>query len=338
MSYVSTKIMEALLKNEPIEEVFRQELESAINRLLVIELDSFLNYDRYDPAGYNSGDSRNGYYSRILHTEHGDLDIRVPRDREGLFHQKTLAPYQRNSDSLETTIVEFYKHGITIREIADLIEKMYGQYYSPQTISNISRAVEVQVQEFHRRPMSSRYVVVFCDATYLRFCFPTRHICKNAPAACIYLPLGWNAFNFVYIHHGRHHRGKQTVPVIIHLAYNDHGAPAVVFDVADHTHRAVHAYIADEIHGKACRHDCLPDRSAGHPKHGVGQRSQHAPVGHISVVGVLVMFNMQADLCAPAINLIDMNVEEIRHKAVMLINLPDTCGNVQKISCLRVPR
>ena len=51
MSYVSTKIMEALLKNEPIEEVFRQELESAINRLLVIELDSFLNYDRYDPAG-----------------------------------------------------------------------------------------------------------------------------------------------------------------------------------------------------------------------------------------------------------------------------------------------
>ena len=67
MSYVSTKIMEALLKNEPIEEVFRQELESAINRLLVIELDSFLNYDRYDPAGYNSGDSRNGYYSRILH-------------------------------------------------------------------------------------------------------------------------------------------------------------------------------------------------------------------------------------------------------------------------------
>ena len=167
MSYVSTKIMEALLKNEPIEEVFRQELESAINRLLVIELDSFLNYDRYDPAGYNSGDSRNGYYSRILHTEYGDLDIRVPRDREGLFHQKTLAPYQRNSDSLETTIVEFYKHGITTREIADLIEKMYGQYYSPQTISNISRAVEVQVQEFHRRPMSSRYVVVFCDATYL---------------------------------------------------------------------------------------------------------------------------------------------------------------------------
>ena len=138
MSYVSTKIMEALLKNEPIEEVFREELESAINRLLVIELDSFLNYDRYDPAGYNSGDSRNGYYSRILHTEYGDLDIRVPRDREGLFHQKTLAPYQRNSDSLETTIVEFYKHGITTREIADLIEKMYGQYYSPQTISTTS--------------------------------------------------------------------------------------------------------------------------------------------------------------------------------------------------------
>ena len=167
MSYVTTKVMEALLKNESVDEVFRLELESAINQLMIIELDSFLNYDRYDPSGYNSGDSRNGYYSRTLHTEYGDLDIRVPRDREGRFHQKTLAPYQRNSDTLENTVIELYKHGITTREISDLIEKMYGQYYSPQTISNISRAVEVQVQEFHNRPVSSRYAVIFCDATYL---------------------------------------------------------------------------------------------------------------------------------------------------------------------------
>lgn len=167
MSYVTTKIMEALLEKKSVDEVFRQELETAINKLMIIELDSFLNYDRYDPSGYNSGDSRNGYYSRTLHTEYGDLNIQVPRDREGQFHQKTLAPYQRNSDTLENTVIELYRHGITTREIADLIEKMYGQYYSPQTISNISRAVEVQVQEFHSRPVSSHYAVIFCDATYL---------------------------------------------------------------------------------------------------------------------------------------------------------------------------
>ena len=167
MSYVNTKIIEALLKKESIEEVFRQELETAINRLLVIELDSFLDYDRYDPAGYNTGDSRNGYYSRTLHTEYGDLNLRIPRDRGGLFHQQTIAPYRRNTDSLENTIIELYKHGITTREIADLIEKMYGHCYSPQTISNISKAVEEQVKEFHDRPVHSRYSVIFCDATYI---------------------------------------------------------------------------------------------------------------------------------------------------------------------------
>ena len=175
MSNVSTKIIEALLKNESVNEVFRQELESALNQLFTIELDSFLNYGRYDPAGYNSGDSRNGYYRRILHTEYGDLNLLIPRDREGLFHQKTLAPYQRNSDTMDTAIIELYRHGITTREIADLIEKMYGQFYTPQTVSNISRAVEEQVAAFHSRPVSDRYSVIFCDATYLnvRALYPT---------------------------------------------------------------------------------------------------------------------------------------------------------------------
>ena len=57
--------------------------------------------------------------------------------------------------------------GFSGREIADLIEKMYGQFYTPQTVSNISRAVEEQVETFHSRPVSDRYSVIFCDATYL---------------------------------------------------------------------------------------------------------------------------------------------------------------------------
>ena len=68
---------------------------------------------------------------------------------------------------LEADIIELYRHGITTREIADLIEKMYGQFYTPQTVSNISRAVEEQVETFHSRPVSDRYSVIFCDATYL---------------------------------------------------------------------------------------------------------------------------------------------------------------------------
>lgn len=73
MSNVSTKLLEALLKNESVDEIFRQEFESALNRLFVIELDAFLDYEKYDVSGYNTGNSMNGYYSRTLHTEYCDL-------------------------------------------------------------------------------------------------------------------------------------------------------------------------------------------------------------------------------------------------------------------------
>ena len=167
MSDFNTKILEALLKNDSIEEIFRQELENALNQLFVIELDAFLNYDKYDPSGYNSGNSRNGSYTRILHTEYGDLHLMIPRDRIGEFHQRTIPPYKRNTDTLENSIIQMYSHGITTREISDLIEKMYGQYYSAQTVSNIARAVESNVQAFHNRPINKQYAVIYCDATYL---------------------------------------------------------------------------------------------------------------------------------------------------------------------------
>lgn len=167
MSDFNTKILEALLKNDSIEEIFRQELENALNQLFVIELDAFLNYDKYDPSGYNSGNSRNGSYTRTLHTEYGDLHLMIPRDRIGEFHQRTIPPYKRNTDTLENSIIQMYSHGITTREISDLIEKMYGQYYSAQTVSNIARAVESNVQEFHNRPINKQYAVIYCDATYL---------------------------------------------------------------------------------------------------------------------------------------------------------------------------
>ena len=64
MTNISTNLMSALLNNESIDEVFRSELENAINSLLATELTAFLNYEKYDYSGRNSGNSRNGFYDR----------------------------------------------------------------------------------------------------------------------------------------------------------------------------------------------------------------------------------------------------------------------------------
>ena len=167
MNQFTTEIIDALVKKQDITEVFRSHLEMAINSLLATELTEFLNYEKYDRIGFNSGNSRNGVYSRTLHTEYGDLTIQIRRDRNGDFKQQTVPPYKRSNDTLEATVIHLFQKGITMSEIANLIEKMYGHHYTPQTISNMTKTESETVEAFNKRPLHHRYVCVYLDATYI---------------------------------------------------------------------------------------------------------------------------------------------------------------------------
>ncbi len=171
MNDITTELQKGLYKGETLSdslnELFRAQLEEAVNTLLKNELTAFLDYEKYDPIGYNSGDSRNGSYQRVLDTRYGKITVDIPRDRNGDFHQRTVPRYQRNDGSLEDMVICLYRKGITTSEIAELIEKMYGSYYTPQTVSNMTKATEELVKQFHERPLSARYSVVYADATYI---------------------------------------------------------------------------------------------------------------------------------------------------------------------------
>ncbi|AIY04509.1 transposase [Planococcus sp. PAMC 21323] len=167
MTQFTTDIMQALVKKEDISEVFRKHLETAVNTLLQTELTAFLDYEKYDRIGFNSGNSRNGVYTRTLHTEYGDLELSMPRDRNGEFNQQTVAPYKRSNDTLEAFVIHMFQKGVTMSEISDLIEKMYGHHYTPQTISNMTKVMSEQVEAFKSRPLDQRYACVYLDATYI---------------------------------------------------------------------------------------------------------------------------------------------------------------------------
>lgn len=64
-------------------------------------------------------------------------------------------------------VITLYKKGITTREIADLLEKMYGNHYSPTTISNISKVMKIEIEAYHNRKIKKDFIVLYCDATYL---------------------------------------------------------------------------------------------------------------------------------------------------------------------------
>lgn len=167
MTNLNTELMKTLLENKSLDEFFRAHLEEAVNNLLQNELTAFLGYEKYNSKGIGSGNSRNGSYKRSLDTKYGKLDLVIPRDRNGEFDQQLIPEYSRRTDDLETTIITLYRKGITTRQISDLIEKIYGHYYTPATVSNISKAVQEQVDAFHNRQLSERYVVIYMDATYL---------------------------------------------------------------------------------------------------------------------------------------------------------------------------
>ncbi len=184
MNQFTTDIVNALVKKQDITEVFRSHLEKAVNTLLTTELTAFLDYEKYDRIGFNSGNSRNGSYGRTLHTEYGDLNIQIPRDRNGEFKQQTVAPYKRSNDTLESFVIHMFQKGVTTSEIAGLIEKMYGHHYTPQTISNMTKTMTEQVEAFNKRTLSARYVCVYLDATFI----PVRR--ETVSKEAVYLAVG----------------------------------------------------------------------------------------------------------------------------------------------------
>lgn len=101
-----------LLNREKFDEFMRGQLQTALNSLLESELAAFLGYNPYDRSGWNTGNSRNGSYVRKLKTQFGQIEVTVPRDRKGKFHQRTLPAYGEHTDTLETTIIQLYSQAL----------------------------------------------------------------------------------------------------------------------------------------------------------------------------------------------------------------------------------
>ena len=113
MTQFSTDLTKFLANNSDLNDFFRASMEEAINELLQAELTSVLGYEPYDVNGYNSGNSRNGSYTRKFETKYGTLNLIIPRDRNGEFVPKTVPPYSRRDDELEKMIIKLYQTGVT---------------------------------------------------------------------------------------------------------------------------------------------------------------------------------------------------------------------------------
>ena len=128
------------------------------------ELDDHLGYAKHDPAGHNSGNSRNGHRAKTVLTEVGPVEISVPRDRDASFEPKIVAKRQRRLTGIEDMVISLSAKGLTHGEIAAHLAEVYGAEVSKQTITTITDRVMDGMAEWQNRPLDPVYAVVFIDA------------------------------------------------------------------------------------------------------------------------------------------------------------------------------
>jgi putative transposase len=146
------------------EGLFKQLKKALLERALGAELSGHLGYEKGDPAGRGTGNSRNGYSDKTVLTEDGEIEIAVPRDRNGTFEPVIVPKGERRLEGFDDKIVSLYARGMTVREIQGHIQELYGVEVSPDLISRVTDAVLEEVREWQNRPLEAIYPVVFFDA------------------------------------------------------------------------------------------------------------------------------------------------------------------------------
>jgi putative transposase len=145
--------------------IFSRLFSKTIEEMLDAELATELGYERYEAEGRNSGNSRNGYYTRKMRTSGGDAEIKVPRDRNGEFQSALL---QKNSNEIEQKITAMYAKGMSTRDIQELLIDLYGIDVSPETISAITDKVWPLVEGWQNRPLAPVYAMLYLDAIHIK--------------------------------------------------------------------------------------------------------------------------------------------------------------------------
>jgi putative transposase len=143
-------------------------IKAVLERGLAAELTDHLGYERGDPAGRGSPNSRNGSTPKTIATEVGDVGLDTPRDRAGTFEPRLVPKGARRVGGLDEMIISLYAGGMTIRDIQAHLARTIGTELSHETISKITDAVLEEVTAWQARPLEELYPVIYLDALVVK--------------------------------------------------------------------------------------------------------------------------------------------------------------------------
>jgi len=162
---------------------FKALLRESIQTASEVEMDAHLGYGKHQQS--DNPNYRNGHNKKTLKSKYGEIDVAIPRDRDGSFEPQLVKKRERLLDGSEDLILSLYTKGMSVRDIQDHLDDLYGYQLSEQTISNITSAIIEKAKEWQNRPLEAIYPIIFMDATVLKI--RVDRVVKNIAA---YIMLG----------------------------------------------------------------------------------------------------------------------------------------------------
>lgn len=145
------------------------ELTSRImNRALEIEMTDHLGYEKGDPAGWGSGNNRNGTTPKTVLTDAGAVPVAVPRDRNGEFEPTLVPKHARRLDGFNEIVLSLLSRGMSTRDIQAHVAEVYRSEISAELVSKITDAVLPLMREWQSRPLDEMYPVLYLDAIVVK--------------------------------------------------------------------------------------------------------------------------------------------------------------------------
>ena len=148
--------------------VFKQLTKKVAERALNAEMEQHLGYAKHALEGKNSGNSRNGKTSKKIRSVHGEIELDIPRDRNGSFEPKLVKKGEKQLNGFDDRIISLYARGMSTRDIQAHFEESYGVEVSPTFISQVTNEVMDEVKQWQQRPLDALYPVVYLDCLVVR--------------------------------------------------------------------------------------------------------------------------------------------------------------------------
>src|SRR5664279_4886709 len=143
-------------------------IKATLERGLQAELSDHVGYEKGDPAASAFSNSRNGSTPKTVASQVGDVELAIPRDRDGSFTPLLIPKGSRRLGGLDDMIISLYAGGMTVRDIEHHLASTIGTELSPETISNITDQVADEVIKWQERPLDSLYPVIYLDAIVVK--------------------------------------------------------------------------------------------------------------------------------------------------------------------------